>query len=155
MVRNDLPRAARPATAAAVLLVGLLATGCGGGNTHPVNGTVTLDGAPFAARNGLVTFVPDKAKGNAAADEPTGTVDDRGRYTLYTKGRRGAAPGWYKVVVTGLADAAPAAAKGSLTQRPVPKSVVPARYGRAETTPLEVEVVASPAAGAYDLNLKP
>jgi hypothetical protein len=144
----------RPATLVA-LVVALLAAGCGGGNTQPVSGTVTIDGNPLAARNGVVTFVPDKAKGNVTADEPAGTVDDRGHYTLYTKGRRGAPPGWYKVVVTGLADAPPAAAKGPLTQRPVPKSAVPARYGRAETTPLEVEVVASPATGAYDLTLKP
>jgi hypothetical protein len=150
MLRSDL----RPATPVA-LLVALLAAGCGGGNTHPVSGTVTIDGTPLAARNGLVTFVPDKAKGNVTQDEPAGTVDDRGRYTLYTNGRRGAPPGWYKVVVTGLADAPTAAAKGPLTQRPVPKSAVPARYGRAETTPLEVEVVASPTAGAYDLTLKP
>jgi hypothetical protein len=150
MLRNAL----RPATPVA-LLVALLAAGCGGGNTHPVSGMVTIDGTPLSARNGLVTFVPDRAKGNAAEDEPAGTVDDRGRYTLYTKGRRGAPPGWYKVVVTGLVDAPPAAAKGPLTQRPAPKSVVPARYGRAETTPLEVEVVASPTAGAYDLTLKP
>ena len=53
--------------------------------------------------------------------------------------------------MTGIGDAPPAAAKGPLTQRPAPKSVVPARYGRAATTPLEVEVVASPTAGAYDL----
>jgi len=150
MLRSDL----RPATPFS-LLIALLAAGCGGGNTHPVSGTVTIDGTPLAARDGLVTFVPVRAKGNAAEDEPAGTVDDRGRYTLYTKGRRGAPPGWYKVVVTGLADAPPAAAKGPLTQRPAPKSVVPARYGRAETTPLEVEVVASPTAGAYDLTLKP
>lgn len=150
MLRRNLRRATPVA-----LFAALLAAGCGGGNTHPVSGTVTIDSAPLAVRNGVVTFVPDKARGNATADEPTGSVDDHGRYTLYTKGRRGAAPGWYKVVVTGLDDAPPAAAKGPLTRRPVPKSAVPARYGRAETTPLEVEVVASPAAGAYDLNLKP
>jgi hypothetical protein len=155
MLPSDLPRAARRATPVA-LLAGLLAAGCGdGAKTYPVSGTVTIDGAPFAARTGTVTFVPDRARGNAADEEPAATVDADGRYTLYTKAHRGAPPGWYKVVVTGIGEAPPAATKGPLTQRPAPKSLVPARYGRAATTPLEVEVVASPQAGAYDLNLKP
>jgi hypothetical protein len=144
----------RPRWAPAVgLFVGLLAAGCGG-KTHSVSGKLTVGGAPFAAKSGLVTFVPDRARGNTSDDEPVGTVDADGRYTLYTKARRGAPPGWYKVVVTGLGDAPPPAA-GPLTHRPAPQSVVPARYGRAASTPLAVEVVASPPAGAYDFDLKP
>jgi hypothetical protein len=151
MPRRDLTRAA-----AVALLAGLLAAGCGDdvGKTYPVSGMVTIDGTPFAGKTGTVMFVPDRDRGNTSDYEPGGTVDADGRYTLYTKARRGAPAGWYKVVVTGIAEAPPAG-KGPLTQRPAPRSLVPARYGQAGTTPLAVEVVASPSGGAYDLDLKP
>ncbi|HKB00991.1 MAG TPA: hypothetical protein VKD90_02175 [Gemmataceae bacterium] len=149
MSRRPFSRAA-PACAVVLLVLG---PGCGGGKTYPVDGQVTFDGQPLVARSAVVVLVPDRARGNATADEPGGTVDSSGRYSVYTKGRRGAPPGWYKVVVTAIGDAGPPP-KGPLTHRPTAKSLVPARYGQAGTTDLEIEVVPSPEAGAYDLKLK-
>jgi len=131
----------------------LLAAGCDGIKTYPVSGTVTLDGQPLAAASAVVMLLPDRARGNATPLEPGGTVDSSGRYTVYTNGRSGAPPGWYKVVVTAVGQAGPLP-KGPLTHRPTANSLVPAAYGQAATTPLAVEVVPSPAAGAYDLPLK-
>jgi hypothetical protein len=152
MFRNPFGRAA-PACALALLLVG---AGCGGGvgKTYPVRGKVTLDGEPLVARSAVILFVPDRAKGNTTPYEPGGTVDSSGVYALATEGRRGAPPGWYRVVVTALAETPVPSTKGPLTHRPTATSLVPAPYGQAATTPLEIEVVASPDAGAYDLKLK-
>ena len=148
-------RAALPPAAA--LLLALAAPGCGDdgvGKTYPVRGKVTLDGTPLSAKTGTVLFKPDAARGNASSFEPAGTVDPDGNYTLLTKTRRGAPPGWYKVVVTATeTESAPPAPGKSLHQRPLPRSLVPGRYARAESTPLQVEVVESPAEGAYDLKL--
>jgi hypothetical protein len=142
-----------PATA---LLAALLAAGCGDdsgvGKTVPVAGQVTLDGGPFTAATTVILFKPDAARGNTSPLEPTGTVDGQGSYTLSTRGKKGAPPGWYKVIVTASEPRADAP-KGHRQQRPSPKSLVPARYGQAATTPVALEVVENPAAGAYDLKL--
>ncbi len=37
--------------------------------------------------------------------------------------------------------------------RPLSKSLLPAKYGQEESTPLAIEVVASPSKGAYDLDV--
>jgi len=156
MLRSEVPRAALRAPAIALIVVALVA-GCGDGvgKTYPVSGTVFIGAAPLDAKSATVMFVPDRTKGNTSSFEPGATVDSTGHYTVFTKNQRGAPPGWYKVVVTGIAEAPPPESKGPLTKRPAPKSLVPAKYGRAATTPLEIEVVANPATGAYDLNLKP
>lgn len=57
-------------------------------------------------------------------------------------------------MVTSVAEE-PLEASVPLTKRPTPKSLVPPRYGQSSTTTLEIEVVASPATGAYDFDLKP
>jgi hypothetical protein len=140
----------------AALLLALAAAGCGDasgvGRTLPVAGRITLDGTPLTAATTVVLFKPDAARGNAAPWEPTGTVDAQGNYTLNTKGRRGAPPGWYKVTVTAV-EAQANAVKGKRLQLPTPRSLVPARYGQAATTPLAVEVVENPTPDAYDLKL--
>jgi hypothetical protein len=136
------------------LLVGL--AGCaddGIGTTYPVSGKVLRpDGSPLSAKMGNVLFKPDAEKGNKTTFEPAGVIDESGNYVLYTRDRRGAPPGWYNVIVTATGD--PPAGKGPMTHRPIPKQLVPAKYGQATTTPLHIEVVASPEAGAYDLKLK-
>jgi hypothetical protein len=138
------------------LVVASVAPGCGDtsgvGRTLPVAGRITVDGTPLTASTRVILFKPDAARGNASPWEPTGTVDNQGNYTLNTKGRRGAPPGWYKVSVTAV-EAASNAVKGKRTQLPTPKSLVPARYGQATTTPLAIEVVESPGPDAYDLKL--
>src|SRR5262249_31855050 len=155
MLSSDLRRPVRLAVLTALTFL-FSATGCGDGvgKTHPVSGKVTIHGTRLKGKSATVMFVPDRAKGNDSTLEPGGTIDSSGNYVLYTKGQRGAPPGWYKIVVTAVAEDPPTAT-GPLTKRPAPKSIVPSRYGQPSTTPLEIEVVASPAAGAYDLDLKP
>jgi hypothetical protein len=79
-------------------------------------------------------------------------VNDQGNYTLLTRGKRGAPPGWYKVLVT--------ATEPSRDNSPRPghkrgggQSLLPPRYGQAATTTVSIEVVESPPSGAYDIKL--
>jgi hypothetical protein len=136
------------------LLLALVAAGCGDssgvGRTVPVRGTVTLDGTPVTAASTVVLFKPDESKGNRSPFEPVGTVDGQGNYALRTGGKKGAPPGWYKVVVTATDERISPATKD---RHPAPKSLLPAPYGSEATTPFAVEVVEEPAAGAYDLKL--
>ena len=138
------------------LFVMILAAGCGGaeiGRTYPVRGTLTINGEPLLAKTTTVLFQPDAARGNNSKYESNGILDGTGTYQLTTQGRRGALAGWYKVIVTAY-DAPPEHRKSAKPgARPVVMSLVPAKYGRAESTPLAVEVVANPAPGAYDLKL--
>jgi hypothetical protein len=132
-----------------------LAVGCGRsdvGQTFPVRGVITFDGARFTAKSATILLKPDVSLGNRSMFEPVGIVDDAGEYQITTQGISGAPPGWYKVIVTAYADPPehPRSPKGG---RPVVTSLLPAIYGRAESTPLAIEVVADPAPGAYDLKL--
>jgi hypothetical protein len=141
---------------AVAILVAVLATGCGDemgvGKTFPVNGRVTLANQPVTATSTVVLFKPDSARGNSSPFEPTGTVDAEGNYTLMTKGKKGAPPGWYKVIVT--ANEPPSfQTKGPRLKMPGAKTLVPPKYGQLQTTDLTVEVVENPAPGAYDLKL--
>src|SRR5262245_808535 len=87
----------------AALLAGavVFAAGCGGGQGEklaPVSGKVTLDGQPLTT--GSVSFRPDTSRGNASPQQPQGTIDADGNYELSVPpARKGAPPGWYKVVV--------------------------------------------------------
>lgn len=139
------------------LLAGVLTLGCGDdsgvGPTFPVAGKVTLQDAPFTAKNTIIMFKPDVSRGNSSPFTPTGTVDVDGNYTLKTKRKNGAPPGWYKVVVTAR-DETPPEHPRTPKHRPVVKSLLPARYGQDKTTDLSIEVVENPAPGAYDLKLK-
>jgi hypothetical protein len=151
------PLRCRPLFVAASLF-GILVSGCGDasgvGQTFPVAGKVIINNAPLTAKSTVVLFKPDTAKGNTSPFEPVGTVDAEGNYALTTKGKNGAPPGWYKVVVTAREEGPPAHPKSRQDHRPVAKSLVPARYGLAETSDLSVEVVEKPTPGAYDLKLR-
>jgi hypothetical protein len=142
---------------AALFLCAALAPGCGDksgvGKTLPVAGKVTLDDRPLSATTTIVLFKPNAAKGNTSSFEPTGTVDAQGNYNLATRGKKGAPPGWYKVTVTATELRSDAATDRHRHSRPSPRSLLPARYGVAGTTTLEVEVVEKPETGAYDLKL--
>src|SRR5262245_32767411 len=143
---------------AALLLFVLLVIGCsdgsGVGKTYPVSGKVIVSGEPLVAKTATVLLKPNAAKGNTTPFEPAASVDSSGTYTVLTKKKRGAPPGWYKVIVTATAtESTPPTSKGPLNKRPLPQSLVPGKYAQATTTPLEIEVVESPAAGAYDLTL--
>ena len=139
------------------LLLGGLLSGCGDdsgvGRTVPVIGKVTIDDTPLTAKSTVVLFKPDASKGNSSPFEPVGTVDADGNYTLKTKKKNGAPPGWYKVVLTAHEDASPQHPKTPHDGRPITRSLVPAKYGREATSGLSIEVVESPLPGAYDLKL--
>jgi len=70
----------------------------------------------------MVLFQPDASKGNHSPFEPAGTIDEEGTYTLLTKDKKGAPPGWYKIVVTALAEPAQHP-KGPQRRRPVARSL--------------------------------
>jgi hypothetical protein len=140
-------------------LVALLAVGCGDDSgideIYPVRGKISFDGQPLVEVSTTVLFQPDAARGNDGSRVAVGTVDGDGNYTVRTNGKKGACPGWYKVVVTALADTPqhPTGPIDDNRKHPVAKSLLPASYGQAATTPLAVEVVAEPDEHAYDLTL--
>jgi hypothetical protein len=132
----------------AVAALAALPAGCGQTKLVPVSGRVTIDNKPLTT--GYVTYKPDKSKGNTFTGEPTGKIESNGDYTLTTNGKPGAPVGWYKVIVPANAPfdvEDPSKAK--------PKWLVNPRFVTESTTPLEKEVVATPAPGAYDLNVTP
>jgi hypothetical protein len=143
---------------AAIALGGaLLALGCGDtsgiGNTVPVSGRITLDGQPLTSPTTVVLFKPEVSRRDTKTLEPIGTVDAHGNYTLFTGSKKGAPPGRYKVIVTATEVHGDGGVQGPPNHRPRPKSLVPAQYGQATTTPFAIEVVENPAPGVYDLVL--
>lgn len=120
--------------AAAALLAGLAAVGCSRGEQFfPVSGTVTGGGKPLT--KGVVVFHPDASKGNTTRHEPRGDLGDGGAFEMYTVGKAGAPPGWYKVTVM-----AQVGAVNPNDPYSVPKWAVDKKYLEADTTPLAVEV---------------
>jgi hypothetical protein len=134
----------------AVLLAGL-AAGCSGIHTYPVSGKITLDNDPLTEKSTVILFEPNPTKGNTSDLKPSGTVDENGNYTVRTNGQAGAPPGVYKVVVTAMKSTP--VHPTSTKRMPVAQSLLLPKYGKANATPLEVEVVADPPPGAYDLKL--
>jgi hypothetical protein len=129
----------------ALTLLALGLTGCGGAEEKlaPVGGTLTTSGGPVPGGN--VTFYPDAAKGNTTAHQPAGLIAADGTFELFVPGgRKGAPPGWYKVVVYAVDDPQPGKPNRYFTHK---------KYSDPATTPLSVEVVAAPAPGRYDFKL--
>jgi len=126
-----------------------LAVGCGDSaeKFYPVAGKVLLDGNPLTTvAQGSVSFHGDAAKGNSTMHQPIGTINAAGEYELVTVGRKGAPPGWYKVVVAAYAN--------KIEEGPVtPRLLIAQKYYNADTTDLSIEVVAGPPVGAYDLKV--
>jgi hypothetical protein len=107
------------------ILVLLSTLGCSGGDALlPVTGTVkSADGAPLTFEAGTVSFVPSGS--GMPAD---GVVDQSGSFAMKTGANDGVQAGKYKVVIQlwkNYRDLVPA---------------MPAPYGEAATTPLEVTV---------------
>jgi hypothetical protein len=77
----------------------LVAAGCGGANTAPVSGRVTLDGDPLA--NATVVFQPLSEERNPGPGS-AGKTDATGRFTLQlmTGNTPGAILGKHKVSIT-------------------------------------------------------
>ncbi|MGE3804997.1 MAG: hypothetical protein AB7K24_10025 [Gemmataceae bacterium] len=140
------------------LLLATLCLGCQGnadpanvGTTFPVEGKILLvaDGEESApVKIGTVAFHPDKSKGNTCPHTPGAEIQADGSFRLITAAKPGAPAGWYKVVVVS-------------TEPPNPddpfaprKSFIDEKYNTAETTELEIEVVAGAAPGSYDLKVQ-
>ena len=105
-------------------------------------------------QTGIVTFQPDTARGNTTPHQPTANIDRNGNYELFTVGKVGAPLGWYKVLVTAIESEEELAKQpSSPKQKRRPKSVIDLKYRDLKTTDLVIEVVESPAPGAYDLKL--
>ena len=103
--------------------------GCGTGEdlpaTAPVTGTVTYQGNPLP--DAFLTFYPEDGQKPAA-----GTSDQSGAYTLTTfNNGDGAIPGPHTVTVNAY-DATPEGASM--------RSLIPARYGDINSSPLKVTV---------------
>ena len=130
----------------ATLALAALTLGCRGDSEKffPVSGKVTAGGQ--IVNKGSVGFRADASKGNKTLHIPTGDIDPQGNYTLYTIGKSGAPPGWYKVVVT--ADSNPNPAPGV-----EPKWMHHAKYTNEGSTDVLLEVVENAPNGAYDLKL--
>jgi hypothetical protein len=108
----------------------------------PVAGRVfTTDGAPLP--RGTIKFSPDRLKGNLktalAGYVPQGTIDADGHYEVYTRGKRGAPPGWYKVVIDAFGP------DGAMLNN---------KYYWLQLTDLVVEVVEQPSPEAYDFRVE-
>jgi hypothetical protein len=143
-----------------MLLVALLAAGCGDGRdlpeTLPVTGTVVYKGEPLAdAEIGFVPSAPD-----SGAHPARGRTDAAGKFTLKTyfgptDDVAGATPGEYKVTVQKRdvpADPAELAKHFQLNPQMVPASLVPTKYESVDTTPLSA-TVAEDAANDFPLEM--
>lgn len=114
-----------------------VAIGCGGSGDEgpvvvPVVGKVTVDGEVIQGAG--VSFRPDTEKGNSAEFMPAGATDAEGKYELMaTASKKGAPPGWYKVVVM-----PPSAPPGSDVVITFPE--YNAKYMKPEETDLSFEV---------------
>jgi len=124
--------------------------GCGGSTgLHPVSGTVMVNGEPMMA--GSVTLHPDGTRGNSSLEICGGRVRD-GKYEILTGQKRGAPPGFYRVVVVSTnysGDNPPP--KGPTAE--MPRSLIDPKYSSPGTTPLGFEVTAKPVDHAYDLQV--
>src|SRR5262249_8865344 len=114
----------------------------------PVTGTVNYQDKLL--ETGVVVLVADRTKGNMTKHEPRGPIMDDGTFEMETAGKPGAPPGWYRVKI-----------HANQPQSEDPKkmyartaSLIPPKYGDPATSGLTVEVVETPASGAYDFRLK-
>ncbi len=129
-----------------ILLVPLFAWGCASEPPRvPVSGTVMLNGKPLAGAR--VIFAPDLEKGNSSPEEPRGTTDDAGVYTLAYRGTPGCQAGAYKVAVFAMIDRS--------GEQKSPIWIAPVRYTDVKTSGLRADVRANAPPGAYDLSLSP
>jgi hypothetical protein len=132
--------------AASLLL--LMLSGCGE-RLLPVKGKVTLNGQPLPTGHGHIWFVPDLAKGATHTRYCICQLSPAGEFELSTEGKDGVPLGWYKVVIYATRTEPPSSPLGW-----TPDWIVPEKYTKAETTDLNVEVIANPEPGRYDFDLK-
>jgi hypothetical protein len=120
-----------------------LGAGCGKSSVPmaPVSGKVTVDNQPVTS--GQVTLIPLDDKNHM--DLSAGTIDEQGEYKISTGGSDGAPLGKYKITVS-----VPMMPTGD--NKP-PTMPFDRKYADPKGTPLQFEVVSSPATGQYDLKM--
>src|SRR5262249_32685479 len=80
------------------LLVAAALAGCTKTDSlHVVLATLYIGDQPSTKGMGYVTYHPDASKGNTWQEESVGAVQPDGSYALESRGKKGAAKGWYKV----------------------------------------------------------
>lgn len=143
-----MPHAARPLPRRPLSLVCLIAlAGCGGGHpdrppVHRAGGVVLEGDKPVAGAHVTYQFRGEPPR------TAYGTTDGQGRYRLTTFDTDdGAVAGEHEVKVVKLEAAAPSAADagsvppgGATRPAPKPKSLVPAKFGKFETSGLKATV---------------
>jgi len=127
---------------AVTMLLTATLVGCGrsGPPLIAVTGKVTLDGQP--ATEGGVVF-------HGGAKQYLGSIRPDGTYSIISPATRepGAPAGKYKATV--FVTSTPKNAEGQPID--LPKTISNRKFMNVASTPLEVEVVETPAAGAFDL----
>jgi hypothetical protein len=115
------------------------------GKRVKVEGVVSVDGNPLP--NGSLSFRALEDKGNTQKHEPYAIIEADGRYRIYTLGKEGCAPGWYRVVVESTVPL-PEGKMGNTESR------IDQKYNDAKRSDIDIEVVEKPAPGQYDIKLK-
>jgi hypothetical protein len=113
-------------------MLALAAVGCGAREQEqlaPVTGVVLLDGKPL--HSGSVITMPERGRG------AKGTIDERGRFSLATRGLgEGAVVGPHQVAVVAYENAA---STGVNPEAQI-KLTIPARYAQASSSGLTIDV---------------
>ena len=122
--------------AAGVCLLLLVTCGCGndGPTVVTVSGTATRNGEPVP--NIELTFLPEVGRPSWSF------TDDAGRFSLnYTRDQDGAVLGKHKVTVRAKPPASPEEEFSGKSSAPPFMRELAEKYGSAETTPLEIEIL--------------
>jgi hypothetical protein len=137
--RSGIPPSRLSRQCLCVVVVGLAATGCGGGRTSPVHGTVSFTDGDAPARELKGYTVTFESLGEQVS--ATGEVQEDGSFRLSTFSHHdGAVPGRHRVAIT------PPLPQGD-EEAPI---LIDERYFRFETSGLEVTV----GSGATDIELR-
>jgi hypothetical protein len=115
----------------------------------PVSGKVTHQKQPLMTGN--IYFTPDATKGNSSKEVAFGFIASDGGYSLTTNGREGAPLGWYKVSIDPFGMPKESPSKDSPPPKP---ATINAKYKKADTSGISIEVTETPKPGAYDIELK-
>jgi hypothetical protein len=126
-----------------IIVLALLATGCGGGeetdpNVVPASGTVTLDGKPLEGAS--VTF-------SGPGQGGVGVTDAAGKYEItHFRAGKGVRPGQYSVMITKqvMADGKPLPAGAESAVELNTKDLVPPQYNVGTTLKANVEAGGKP-----------
>jgi len=108
----------------------------------PVEGKVNVSGMPEGLPPfdyGRVWLHPDRDKGNWFPRIPMAELNADGSYTVFTDGKPGAPPGWYRVAIVAIAGR---------------RQLFDAKYWESNTSELTLHVESGAEPGAYDLALR-